>query len=375
MKRQRVAVAMSGGVDSSLSAALLQEAGYKVMGVSMQLWCEAKHNLSPSRPTCCSIEDINDARQVCYRLGIPFYVLNLEREFETLVVKRFCQEYSQGRTPNPCLLCNRYLKFDLLWQKVLSLGADYLATGHYARTDYSQGTYRLLKGIDTSRDQSYFLYMLGQRELPRVLFPVGNYLKVAVRRMAKERGLSVSNKPESQDLCFVPDGDYRAFLTRSFPLSPGDIVDSQSKVLGKHPGIACYTVGQRWGLGLASQQRLYVIKIIPADNILVVGPEAELYSRRLFASEVSFVSGQKPAQPVAINVRIRYKSPEAEAILYPLEGTAVEVQFRQPQRAITPGQAVVFYQGDVVLGGGVIEDEDSWLSWRGEPNAAQILMH
>jgi tRNA-specific 2-thiouridylase len=356
---------MSGGVDSSLSAALLQEAGYEVIGVSLQLWCEQKHRLSPSRPTCCSLEDINDARRVCHLLGIPFYVLNLEQEFESLVVRPFCEEYSRGRTPNPCIACNQYIKFDLLLRKALSLGADFLATGHYARIEQSHHRYFLLKGVDASRDQSYFLYPLGQRELSHLLFPVGDYLKAEVRRMAVQRGLPVSSKKESRDLCFVPDRNYRVFLAQHSPPRPGDMVDSQGRRVGRHPGVIFYTVGQRCRAELSSTKRLYVLRICPDTNTLVVGSEAELYSDRLLAAQVNFVTGEKPTQPIPITAKIRYKSPEAPAMLYPRDGDKVEIRFEQPQRAITPGQAVVFYQGETVIGGGIIESSQP-LSGLGE---------
>ena len=354
MSKPRVAVAMSGGVDSSLSAALLQEAGYdEVLGVSMQLWCEESHGLPSSRPACCSLRDINDARQVCQLLGIPFYRLNLEPQFQTYVVDYFCGEYAQGRTPNPCIACNQQIKFNLLLHRVLSLGAKYLATGHYARIEVSGGEYRLLKGVDPGSDQSYFLYTLGQWELQHLLFPLGSYLKTEVRHMAAERGLPMADKPKSQDLCFIPNGDYRDFLRGHISPVPGEIVDPEGKVLGRHQGIAFYTVGQRIGLGLALGKRLYVIAIDAPNNILVVGSEDKLFASKLLATEVGFV-GEKPQQPLAIKAKIRYKSPEASAMLYPHEDR-IEVRFHQPQRAITPGQAVVFYQDDQVLGGGIIE--------------------
>ncbi len=366
---------MSGGVDSSTTAALLKETGYEVTGISMQLWCEERHNLSPTRPTCCSREDIDDARQVCYILGIPFYVLNLEPEFQASVVTPFCQDYARGWTPNPCLLCNQQIKFGVLLQRVLSLGVDYLATGHYARIEYSQGKYHLLKGVDPQRDQSYFLYMLGQRELEHLLFPLGSYTKPDVRRRAAERGLPVSGKAESRDLCFVPEGDYRAFLASQVPATPGDILDTQGNKLGRHRGITHYTVGQRWGLGLALGRRLYVVRLEPAGNRVVVGSNDELYSSRLFAEQVSFVSGEKPYSALAISAKIRYKSPEAEAILCPRDGNKVEIQFRQPQWAITPGQAVVFYQGEEVLGGGIITgDEENESSLTTKCDVAQSVM-
>ena len=344
---------MSGGVDSSVAAALLQETGYEVIGVSMQLWCEEKHGTLPSRPVCCSIQDINDARQVCHILDIPFYMLNLEEEFQAHVVDYFCHEYARGRTPNPCIACNKWIKFDLLLRRVLSLGVEYLATGHYARIETSGNEYRLFKGVDPSSDQSYFLYTLGQGELPHLLFPLGNYRKTEVRHIAAERGLPVANKPKSQDLCFIPNGDYRDFLKEYIPSLPGKIIDTQGKVLGNHQGIAFYTVGQRSGLGLASGKRLYVVAIEADSNRLVVGSEAELFLPRLRATEVSFV-GKKPPLPIAIKAKIRHKSPESEAMLYAGED-GVEVRFKQPQRIITPGQAVVFYRDAQVLGGGIIE--------------------
>jgi len=342
MSKPRVAIAMSGGVDSSLSAALLQEAGYEVLGVSMQLWKEE-----------ADLSSVEEARQVCQLLGIPFYRLNLEPQFQSYVVDYFCGEYARGRTPNPCIACNQQIKFDLLLRRALSLGAEYLATGHYARIEGSGGEYRLLKGVDPGSDQSYFLYTLGQWELQHLLFPLGSYLKTEVRHMAAERGLPMADKPKSQDLCFIPNGDYRDFLRGHISPVPGEIVDPEGKVLGRHQGIAFYTVGQRTGLGLASGKRLYVIVIDVHNNILVVGPEDKLFASKLLATEVGFV-GEKPQQPVAIKAKIRYRSPEASAMLYPHEDGA-EVRFHQPQRAITPGQAVVFYQDDQVLGGGIIE--------------------
>ena len=354
MGNKRVAVAMSGGVDSSLSAALLKEVGYEVVGVTMQLWCEERHGVPSSpRPTCCSIRDIEDARRVCHLLDIPFYVVNVETEFQTRVVDYFCQEYAHGRTPNPCIACNERVKFDLLLHRVLSMGAGYLATGHYARIVNSDGEFRLLKGIDPTSDQSYFLYTLGQKELCRLLFPVGGHFKTEVRRMAAERGLAVSEKPKSQDLCFVPDGNYEEFIEARISSVPGEIVDEGGEVLGKHRGIAFYTVGQRTGLGVATGRRLYVQSIDADSNLVVVGPDDKLFVSSLRARGLKFVCNG-PRQPVAITAKIRYKSPEARATLYPSEDGA-DVVFQEPQRAVAPGQAVVFYQGDEVLGGGVIE--------------------
>jgi len=350
--RPRVAVAMSGGVDSSVSAALLQEAGYDVLGVSLQLWCEERHSIS-SHPTCCSYQDINDARMVCHLLDVPFYIINAEEPFQSYVVDYFCQEYARGRTPNPCIACNQKIKFDLLLNRVLSLGAEYLATGHYARIENRGKAYRLLKGVDTSSDQSYFLYTLGQQELPHLLFPVGGYLKAEVRRMAAERGLSVADKPKSQDLCFVPGGNCADFIRDHLPSATGEIVDTEGRVLGWHRGIAFYTVGQRTGLGLATGRRLYVLSIDATNNRVTVGPEDKLLVSVLRTTSARFVN-ERPWQPEAVKAKIRHRSPETDAVLYPGEDGVI-VQFLTPQRAVTPGQAVVFYQGDEVMGGGIIE--------------------
>jgi len=345
MPRKRVAVAMSGGVDSSLAAALLKEAGYDVSGVYMQLWSD------------CNLSDLE---HTCQLLDIPFYKLNFETEFQSLVIDYFCQEYSLGRTPNPCTTCNQHIKFGLLLEKVLQLGADHLATGHYAKIEYSQNGYRLLKAADLTKDQSYFLYTLGQRQLQYLLFPLGNLHKVEVRRLSTEMGLPTATRCESQDICFIPDNDYRSFIAKHIPPKPGDIIDTKGTVLGRHSGLAHYTVGQRQGLGLASNKRVYVLKLDAANNRLVVGTKDQLLSNRLFASQLSWVSGKAPREPINITAKVRYQSPEVTAKLHFNNGVA-EVNFHQPQWAIAPGQAIVFYQDDAVLGGGIITNADTIL--------------
>jgi len=342
MNKGRVAVAMSGGVDSSLAAALLQQEGYEVCGVYLRLWSELEHNIS-------------DLERTCQLLDIPLHQFNFEAEFKSLVIDHFLQEYRLGRTPNPCVTCNQLIKFGLLLDKVLQMGMDYLATGHYAQIEPSPNGYRLLRAVDPDKDQSYFLYTLGQRELQHLMLPLGNHHKTEVRKLATELGLPTSQRHESQDVCFISDNDYRSFVAQHIPLKPGDIVDTKGKVLGRHNGLAHYTVGQRQRLGLASTERLYVIKLNASSNNLIVGQESQLLNDSLFASNLFWVSGEAPKTPVNIAARIRYKAPQVAAKLYINNGTA-QVNFHEPQRAIAPGQSIVFYQGDTVLGGGIIEE-------------------
>jgi len=337
---------MSGGVDSSMAAALLKEAGYEVVGVHMQL--SPVHNPE---------HGISDLERICRLLDIPLHKLNFESEYQNDVIEYFCKEYSLGRTPNPCIACNQHIKFGLLLDRVLQMGADYLAAGHYARIEHSANGHSLLKGADLTKDQSYFLYTLGQWELQHMLLPLGNHRKVEIQKLAGELGLPASGKPESQDVCFILEKDYRPFIASRLPSKPGDIVNTEGKVLGRHSGLAYYTVGQRQGLGLASNERLYVIKIDASNNRLVVGTKDQLFKNRLLASKLNWVSGEAPKEPITVTAKVRYRSPEVTARLHPNNGVA-EVQFHQPQRAIAPGQAVVFYQGDIVLGGGIIEDAE-----------------
>jgi tRNA-specific 2-thiouridylase len=351
---KRVAVAMSGGVDSSTTAALLAEQGYDVIGVMMRLWAEEGEGGATNR--CCSPEAVEDARRVCNTLGIPFHVIDYEREFKREVVDLFIAEYARGRTPNPCLACNRHIKFDLLLRRALAMDAQYLATGHYARVRQVNGRYKLLKGRDEEKDQSYVLYMLGQEELQHLLFPLGDYTKEQVRAMARQWGLPVADRAESQDLCFLLDNDYRRFLQVQAPeaIRPGPILDTAGLAIGQHKGLPFYTIGQREGLGIAAPEALYVMHIDVAGNALVVGTKAELGQRELVVAEVNYVSGQIPQGHLEITAKIRYKAIEAEAILTPLEDGRAQVIFVQPQRDITPGQGVVFYQGEAVIGGGII---------------------
>ncbi|MBI4330375.1 MAG: tRNA-specific 2-thiouridylase [Chloroflexi bacterium] len=393
----RVFAAMSGGVDSSVAAALLKAAGHEVVGVSMHLWCEEKQGSGAQKRPCCSLEDIHDAREVCRLLDIPHYVVNLENEFLEWVVSYFVSEYGRGRTPNPCLACNQHIKFNLLLNRVRALGGDYLATGHYARihtsgtgvpacggsTSGSTGVpacgggagilggagvpacaggedkgppkLALLKATDETKDQSYVLYTLGQEELAHVLFPLGEYTKVQVRQMAKEHGLPVAAKPDSQEICFVPETSYSAFIGGRIPASPGEIVDRRGRVLGRHRGLCHYTIGQRKGLGISSDRPIYVLSLDAEANRVTVGEDQDLFETTLFAGRLNWVAGRPPRTPCAIAAKIRYKAPPAAATLF-LQDENARVEFQTPQRAITPGQAVVFYQGDVVLGGGVIEE-------------------
>jgi len=337
----KVAVAVSGGVDSSASALLLKEAAYDVMGIHMRLWDSPRCDYQAHR-----------AENICRILGIPYHQVDLQKEFESCVVDYFCREYQQGRTPNPCIVCNQHIKFGLLLDKALSLGADYLATGHYARVEHPSDGHRLLKAADTHRDQSYFLYTLTREKLGRVLFPLGGHSKDEVKQMAKQAGLPTASK-SSQDLCFISQKNYGTFLSQRFSTLPGDIVDTQGKKLGQHRGIAFYTIGQRHGLGLASGKPLYIIKIEPESNRIVLGHEKELYSQRLTAQKLNWISGKAPRKPITAKARIRYKSKEAEAVLFFRNGS-VDVHFTQPQKAVTPGQAIVFYNADEVLGGGTI---------------------
>jgi tRNA-specific 2-thiouridylase len=336
-------VAMSGGVDSSLAAVLLKQAGYEVSGIYMQLW--SAPNLART---------ISDLEHTCQLLDIPLCKLDLETQFHRLVIDYFCREYSLGRTPNPCIVCNQHIKFGFLLDRVLEMGAQYLATGHYARVERSIDGYRLLKAADLRQDQSYFLYTLGQRQLEHLMFPVGEFNKRKVRRLAAELGLPSSSRRDSQDVCFIPDNDYRSFVAEHVPLQPGEIVDITGNVLGRHGGLARYTVGQRQGLGLASSKQLYVIGLDAVTNRLVVGSKDQLLHNVITATKLSWVSGEAPKEPISITAKVRYKALEVAAELHPSDSTA-KVHFVEPQLAIASGQSVVFYQGDAVLGGGIID--------------------
>ena len=345
---------MSGGVDSSVAAGLLLEQGHEVIGVTMRLWTEEDALASRHHRRCCSVEDAEDARQAADALGIRHYVINMERQFAEGVVDKFVQEYTLGRTPNPCLACNDRVKFRPLLEQALALGAEHLATGHYARVRQNGHGHELWRAADPTKDQSYVLYTLGQRELSRTLFPVGEHAKTEIRSLARRWGLPNADKPDSADICFIPSGDYRAFVRDRVQSEPGEIVDTAGRRLGTHRGIIDYTVGQRKGVpARGGDEPLFVVDVDAATNTVVVGRNAELLAGGLVADELSFVSGEAPAGPLPVQARIRYRSEPAPSELVVRDGRA-ELRFEKPQRAVTPGQAAVFYDGERVIGGGTI---------------------
>ena len=358
MKRQRVVVAMLGGVASSVAAGLLAREGYAVIGVTMRLWAQEDPQAPRYQRRCCPVEDIDDARAAADVFGIPHYVVNLEEEFATKVVDYFVAEYGRGRTPNPCLPCNEHVKFRALMERAAALEADYLATGHYARIASSKGSYRLLSAADGDKDQSYVLYMLGQGDLARVLFPIGSRKKDEIRTLAVEMGLPNADKPDSSDICFLPTEDYRYFIAERVPQVAGNVIDSDGAIVGRHQGVAGFTIGQRKGLGVALGEKRFVTSIDPQLNVITIGPEDRLLSIGLTTETVTWVAGQPPADEFEAEVRIRYRTP-AQPVHVRLTETGARVLFREPQRAIAAGQAAVFYRGDEVLGGAIIAGSES----------------
>jgi tRNA-uridine 2-sulfurtransferase len=365
----KIAVAMSGGVDSSAAAAILKEEGHELVGFTMQLWNQRRgisvdENGEPLPSRCCSLDDVYDARRVAEELGFPFYVLNLERDFERDVVQPFVTSYLSGETPIPCVACNSRLKFASLDRLAVSLGCEKVATGHYARVEYDRDAnrYRLFRGRNLQKDQSYFLWELTQEQLSRSLFPLGEMSKPEVRDVARTRQLAVAEKAESQEICFVPDGNYAGFIDRYLEAEDererlpgeGEIVNARGEVLNKHMGIHRYTVGQRRGIGVASERPLYVISIDAERNRVVVGEQEELLREEFTAAGVNWVAFAEPSTPVRAEVRMRYRHTAAPATITPQPNGRVSVVFDEAQRAITPGQATVFYRGDEVVGGGWI---------------------
>jgi len=349
---------MSGGVDSSVAALLLKRKGWEVIGMTM---CFNLPDIASKKPRCCGIQGINDARRVAHKLRIRHYVVNMQKILQEKVIADFSREYLSGRTPNPCVRCNQYVKFEALLKKALALGARYLATGHYARIAGVQGTglgvqkYLLKKAKDKHKDQSYFLYRLGQQQLKHILFPLGNYIKQQVREIARKAGLAVAEKKESQEICFLPGADYRAFLKNQInaKIKPGLIIDRDGIILGQHQGIAFYTIGQREGLGIAKGYPLYISEINARNNSITAGPKEEALKREFLAGELHFI-GEPIKKKVALKVKIRYNHQEQKAWVA-VSGSRLKISFKKPQFAVTPGQSAVFYDKNTVIGGGIIE--------------------
>lgn len=355
-EKPTVVVAMSGGVDSSVTAGLLVEQGYRVIGMMLRLWSETGRE---DTNRCCTPDAMSQARRVAAKLGIPFYALDVQRSFREIVVKSFLSGYAQGITPNPCLICNRKIRWGALYEEARNLGAEYMATGHYVRTRKQEnGWVNLLRGMDAAKDQSYVLSVLSQEHLQHSLFPVGELRKPEVRELARKWGFSVADRPDSQDLCFLAGGDYRDFLARHAPetVNPGEIIDGNGNVIGRHQGLAYYTIGQRKGLGIASAQPLYVVAKLMSSNQLVVGEKEALGGQAFVADDFNWLVEKVLDEPFSAEVKIRYKAREVAALISPETGKRVKINLQESLRDITPGQQAVLYQGDICLGGGIISE-------------------
>lgn len=354
----RVVVGMSGGVDSSVAAYLLKQQGYDVIGVFMKNWDD-----TDEFGHCTAEEDFQDVRRVCEQIGIPYYTVNFEKEYMEKVFQYFLDEYKRGRTPNPDVMCNREIKFGELLDKVMDLGADYIATGHYARVEYRDGAYRLLRGVDTNKDQSYFLNALNQHQLSKTMFPLGSLTKPQVREIAEKAGLATAKKKDSTGICFIGERNFREFLQNYLPAKPGNIETVDGEVIGRHDGLMYYTLGQRQGLGIGgghgkTGQPWFVVDKDLERNVLIVAEGAghpRLYSTSLIATDVNWISGKEPESSFTCTAKFRYRQPDQGVTVHLREGNTVEVVFDQPQKAVTPGQAVVFYNGEECLGGGIID--------------------
>ena len=348
-------IAMSGGVDSSVAAYIMRSNGYDCIGCTMKIYDNEDAGV-PKDHSCCSLDDVEDARSVAYKLGMPYYVFNFSDDFKEKIICKFIESYENGRTPNPCIDCNRYMKFDKLYERAKLLGCEYVVTGHYARIDKENGRYVLKKALDASKDQSYVLYSLTQDQLAHTLFPLGGTSKDETRRIAEECGFSNAHKPDSQDICFVPDGDYAKVIAlhTGKTYAPGDFIDKDGSVIGTHRGIVHYTIGQRKGLGVSAATPLYVCKIDVGQNTVTLGEDRDLFSTELTVGDFNWISGEAPRDPFKCDAKIRYRQKQQPATVFPLEDEKVKIVFDEPQRAITPGQAAVLYDGETVLGGGAI---------------------